>query len=91
MKRIIVPLKGAAYGTSFNDISQQLEEITFHRIDIIPWQQFAYRPYVQFTIAYGSDSIFLKYKVNEKFVRAVYSMRNIFYKNWLRFLRKTWS
>jgi len=76
MKHIQVPLIAAAYDASLHEISQQLNESGFHLIDITPWPEFAYRPHVQFSIAHCTDAVFLKYSVNEKFVRAIYDRSN---------------
>jgi len=76
MKHIQVPLITAVSDTPFHEISQQLNESGFHPIDITPWPQFAYRPHVQFSIAHGTDAVFLRYNVNEKFVRAIYGQPN---------------
>jgi hypothetical protein len=76
MKHIKVPLIAAGYHASMTEISQQLDESPFHPIDIAPWPKFAYRPGVKFSIAHGTDAVFLKYSVNEKFVRAIYDQPN---------------
>jgi hypothetical protein len=40
------------------------------QIDTLNWKSFSYRPEVRFNIAYSSKEIFLKYYINEEFVKA---------------------
>jgi hypothetical protein len=40
------------------------------KIDILNWQNFSYKPEVSFNIAYGGEEIYLKYYINEEFVKA---------------------
>ncbi len=47
------------------------EKVAFQSVDTVNWEQFPYRPSVQFRIAHTSDSILLHFKVKEASVRAV--------------------
>jgi hypothetical protein len=41
-----------------------------HRIDVVNWNEFSYRPKVSFQIAYDEDNLYLRYEVKEDCVRA---------------------
>jgi hypothetical protein len=45
----------------------------FHKIDNINWAEYPYKPDVQFRIAYSIDEIFLQFKVEERYIRAIYT------------------
>ena len=47
-----------------------------HRIDILNWKDYTYRPDVSFTIAYNEGNIFLKYYVNESCFKAEKTVTN---------------
>jgi hypothetical protein len=47
-----------------------------HAIDIVPWPSDKYVPHVQFSIAYGTDCIFLKYYIHENDIKAIYLQPN---------------
>ena len=54
-----------------NDVSRLLEEQTkLHTIDLINWDEHAYRPEVTFRIAHSNNLIWLKYYVKEKSILA---------------------
>jgi hypothetical protein len=41
-----------------------------HRIDVVNWKAFPYRPEVSFQIAYDEDNLYLRYEIKEDCVRA---------------------
>jgi hypothetical protein len=77
MKELIVPfLKGVSRSSPIAHLSFLLDSYPTNTIGMVPWPRYGYKPDVNFTIAYGSDCIFIKYYVTEKTVRAVYSQPN---------------
>jgi hypothetical protein len=52
------------------DLCLSLDTFEKHSIDNVPWPSYPYKPKVNFSIAYDSANIFLKYYVTEKFIRA---------------------
>ncbi len=47
-----------------------------HPIDVICWQNFSYKPEVNFKIAYTDQAILLKVYVKENYIRAKYNQSN---------------
>src|SRR5665647_2531719 len=77
MKHLTVELlKSCSLNTDIGEISFCLDSVNKNVLDQIPWVQFSYLPRVHFAMAYGTDSIFLKYYVNEKFIRAAHGAAN---------------
>jgi len=77
MKHLNVELlKSCSLNTDIGEISFCLDSVNKNVLDQIPWVQFSYLPRVHFVMAYGTDSIFLKYYVNEKFIRAAHGKAN---------------
>lgn len=58
--------------SSTRQVSDCLDQLDKHAIDIAPWPAFNYVPKVKFTIAHNNDCIFLKYYVEEEVVKAAY-------------------
>ena len=56
------------------DVPHILDEakVDFQSIGILNWQDFSYKPDVQFRIAHTDNAILIHYKVTEKSVRAKY-------------------
>lgn len=61
--------------SSLQKISAELDKLKKIPVDKAPWPAFAYKPEVNFTIAYN-DCIFIKYFVNEQYMRAMYNKAN---------------
>lgn len=76
MRHLSVPFLPVEDPSALNDISQKLDRIQKSGIDLVPWPAYSYKPEVFFAIAYGESSIFLKFYVSEKFVRAIYANPN---------------
>jgi hypothetical protein len=76
MKQLKVSFLPYLSTTFLNLISDSLDAVSGHRIDIMPWQENEKVPQARFTIAYGEDSVFLKYYIHEKNPRAVYTSPN---------------
>jgi hypothetical protein len=71
MSQLIVnKLKAAHHNRSLTDISTELDAVERHALNNAPWPSYAYKPKVEFSIAHAADSIYLKYYVNEKSIRA---------------------
>jgi hypothetical protein len=52
-------------------ISERLDKIGYgHEINVLNWKEFDYKPEVRFNIAYSPREIFLKYYVDEKYLKA---------------------
>jgi hypothetical protein len=56
--------------SDMREISEMLDALRRHPIDIAPWPEYGYIPKVTFSIAHGNDCIFLKYYVSELVVKA---------------------
>ncbi len=58
-------------------LAKELDKIQeAHPIEITPWEEFAYKPKVNFKIAYTDNEILLKVYVEENFIRAKYNKIN---------------
>lgn len=62
--------------SSIDDVNDTLSSLEKHAIDIVPWNEFKYKPEVYFSIAYAHDAVFLKFEVQEKVVQALYRRIN---------------
>jgi hypothetical protein len=72
MASLAVPfLNGIDKHTRLDLVSLQLDKVPEQKLAFVPWANYPYRPEVTFTIAYGTDALFLKYRVREKYIRAV--------------------
>ncbi len=77
MKELTVPFLGHVSKVSpIAHVSYLLDSYEKNHIGIAPWPGNGYKPDVHFTIAFGNDSIFIKYYVSEKSVRAIYKQPN---------------
>ena len=76
MKHLSVPYLGLEDTTAIADISKKLDHVRQEIIDHAPWNAFPYKPQASFAMAYGDSSVYLKFFVEEKHVRAVYSEPN---------------
>jgi hypothetical protein len=56
--------------SDMREISETLDSLQRHTIEISPWPEYDYVPKVNFSIAHGNDCIFLKYYVSESVVKA---------------------
>lgn len=57
-------------------ISAQMNNLEFHEIGCLNWQNFTYKPQAKFAIAHNNNEIFIKYIVREQYIRAIYSNNN---------------
>jgi hypothetical protein len=72
IEKLIVPRwKGMSSGNPIAEVNVKLNESGRAALAYSPWGSYINAPIVQFTIAYGSDCIFLKFFVEEKTIRAV--------------------
>lgn len=62
--------------TVLNNISEQLDTIEKHDISYVPWELYAYKPIVDFAIAYTDYALLLKFFVSENDLRAIYAKSN---------------
>lgn len=69
-------LAGIDQHTSLSDISRVLDKAPKQQLVYAPWTNYPYRPEVQFSMAHGSDALFIKYFVKEKSIRAVNNTLN---------------
>jgi hypothetical protein len=77
MKQIEVPFyAGLGERQNLEAISSFLDTQALHPIDIQPWPEFNYRSQVRFALAHSGDSLYLKFQVAEKYVRATYRASN---------------
>ena len=61
---------------SIEQISDLLNDFKKHKLENNPWPQFPFDAIVSFTIAYDAKNIFLKYYVEEKYLRAENKITN---------------
>lgn len=77
MKELTVPFLGLVNKVSpIAHVSYLLDNYEKNHIGMAPWPANGYKPDAHFAIAFGEDSIFIKYYVNEKSVRAIYKQPN---------------
>lgn len=77
MMKLIVPFLGSVNkGSSLDELSLLLDCHERNLIGMVPWPVYGYIPDASFSIAYGSDCIFIKYYVIEKAIRAIYRRTN---------------
>jgi hypothetical protein len=77
MNSLSVPyLNGIDQHTPLQYISTLLDEGPKQQLVHVPWADYPYHPDVFFSIAHGSDAIFIKYFVKEKAIRAVNTTLN---------------
>ncbi|MBX2933834.1 MAG: hypothetical protein KF825_06290 [Ferruginibacter sp.] len=61
---------------TIEDVSGLLDTFTKHKLDFVPWPQYPLKPSVSFSIAHNHENIFLKFYVQEKYLRAQYNIAN---------------
>ncbi len=61
---------------SDTDAAEKFERLAKYSITELNWKDYPYQPQVQFSIAYQHESIFLKYYVAEKDLKATYLKHN---------------
>jgi hypothetical protein len=69
-------LNGIDQYTPLHDISGVLDTAPKQQLVYVPWADYPYHPEVQFSMAHGSDAVFIKYFVKEKTIRAVNNTLN---------------
>jgi hypothetical protein len=72
----IYQLDGFAKDSSLALISGVMDQLEKTTLQCNPWKTYPYIPQVDFTMAYGSDCIFIKYFVLEKQLRSVHTDTN---------------
>lgn len=76
-KELIVKEIKAGKNVNLTEVSELLEQQTeLIPIDLINWDDYSYRPEVQFRIAHSNNQIWLKYYVNEKSILAAVTETN---------------
>jgi Carbohydrate-binding family 9 len=71
MKHLYVGhLENCGLNTAISEVSLVLDSVRKNLLNQIPWAGYNYLPCVHFALAYCPGSIFLKYYVDEKFIRA---------------------
>lgn len=71
MKELYIKKLKPGNRTSLAEAEQMLEKQTVsHRIDVINWKEFGYKPVVAFRIGHTGKEIWLKYYVTEKYIIA---------------------
>ena len=76
MKNLSVPFIHADNLKALTQISEKLDHIHNEWIHVTPWQEYPYKPEVAFAMAHGDAGLFLKFYVEEKHIRAIYSRPN---------------
>lgn len=76
MKHLSVPYIHVNDVKAVNEISAKLDHVHQELIHITPWAAYPYKPQAAFAMAHGDQGVFLKFYVEEKYVRAVYSEPN---------------
>ena len=66
----VIFLQNFGLHTPINKVSLLLDNLDKNIISQVPWATFNYVPNVKFTVAYGPDAIFIKYFVEEEFIKA---------------------
>ena len=72
----VEPFKKGDVSTAITELSFLLDGVDKNLLNQVPWKQYQYQPKVQFSMAYDTDCIFLKYYVNEKFIQAANGVTN---------------
>jgi len=76
MKKLKVDFLSLTCDHPVTEISEALDNMPTHGIDITPWHEKEMVPDARFAIAHGSDSLFLKYHVTEYNPRVIYTNTN---------------
>ena len=72
----VILLQKCGLHTPINQVSFLLDNLDKNSISHTPWASFKYVPNVKFVLAYGADAIFIKYFVEEKFIKASIASSN---------------
>lgn len=71
MKQLKISLhEKLSYRLAIGEVSSAIDKLEKHSLEFAPWAAYTYKPEVAFAIAHSNDCIFLKYFVNEKFIKA---------------------
>ena len=76
MKTLSVPYLHVDDMNAVDEISVKLDHVEQELINITPWTAYPYKPEIAFAMAYGDNAVFLKFYVEEKHIRAIYSEPN---------------
>jgi hypothetical protein len=76
MKHLSVPYIHIGETSAIGEISSKLDDVHQEIIHNSPWTAFPYKPEVAFAMAHGDNGVFLKFFVEEKYLRAIYSEPN---------------
>jgi hypothetical protein len=77
MKQLEVPfLQVLDRTTSIEKISDSLNRLNKHPVEMLPWMAFSYKPEVSFALAHANDCLFLEFYVTESRPQANYSSTN---------------
>jgi hypothetical protein len=76
MKQLSVPFIHVGDIKAMGEISAKMDHIHQELIHLVPWAGFPYKPQVAFAIAHGEKALFLKFYVEEKHLKAIYSEPN---------------
>jgi hypothetical protein len=77
MKSLKIPFQPLISATTpVEEVAQQMNYLKKNSMEIVPWPEYSYKPEVSFTLTYGKDSVFLKYYVREKYIKAICTKTN---------------
>ena len=77
IKSLDIPFESSLNNlSSVDQVSRVLDVIVKNEIGNVPWSEFSYKPDCRFAIAHSGSSIFLKFFVTEKNVKARYNQAN---------------
>ena len=71
MKELVVKKVNTSVDASWAEVLNSLEAAPWNIIDTVNWQEYSYRPQVQFRMQYCDSAFLLQYRVREQSVRAV--------------------
>lgn len=63
-------LNDASKNEAIGDLSLRLDKVEKHSLDYAPWAAYPYKPRIRFAMAYDAQRIYLKYYVEENFIKA---------------------
>ena len=76
-KTLNVPsITGLSELRSIHELETELHTIQYHLIDMVPWQEYSYKPTVRFKIAHSNKGIVLKFSVTENELKVTYLRNN---------------
>lgn len=77
MKNITVKLLKVDQKVNLQEAGHLLESQTInHHVNVLNWKEYQYKPKVEFRIGHTGEEVWLKYYVNEKYIRAVETRTN---------------